>query len=86
MYKIFWKKSALKDIRKVPQDLRIKILEAIDGLEIDPRPLNSKKMQNFNYHYRIRINDYRVIYSIEGKRLIIEIIRIAHRKDIYKKL
>ncbi len=83
-YKIFWKKSALKELNDLPHNISKKIYDEISSLINNPRPHNSKKLINLNDYYRIRIQDYRVIYSIHDNELIIQIIRIAHRKDVYK--
>ncbi|MDT3739863.1 MAG: type II toxin-antitoxin system RelE/ParE family toxin [Candidatus Kapabacteria bacterium] len=83
-YKIFWKKSAVKELKKIPNQFADKIYDAISELSNEPRPDNSKNMVSLSKHYRLKVGDYRVVYSIEDKILIIEIIRIAHRKDVYK--
>lgn len=83
-YKILWKKSAVKEFNKLPKQQSSRIYDAISDLSNNPRPENSKNMITLSKHYRLRIGDYRVIYSIEDKILIIEIIRIAHRKDVYQ--
>ena len=83
-YKIFWKKSAYKELSFLPVNTYSKILEIVSKLIYEPRPIKSKKLFTLENHYRIRIGDYRLIYSISDDKLIIEIIRIGHRKDIYK--
>ena len=83
-YKIFWKKSAVKELKKIPNQFADKIYDAISELSNEPRPDNSKNMVSLSKHYRLKVGDYRVVYSIEDKILIIEIIRIAHRKEVYK--
>lgn len=82
-YRIIVKKSAAKELEKVPQpDLR-RIVGKIQNLAIDPRPVGSQKLSNFEL-YRIRQGDYRIIYNINDTEIIIEIIKIGHRRDIYK--
>ena len=83
-YKILWKKSAIKELKKLPSQHSTRIYNSISELSTNPRPENSKNMISLSKHYRLRIGDYRVVYSIEDKILIIEIIRIAHRKDVYQ--
>ncbi|MFA5805077.1 MAG: type II toxin-antitoxin system RelE/ParE family toxin [Melioribacteraceae bacterium] len=84
MYKIQILKSADKTLKNVVQKDRIKIVEHISQLADNPRPLGCKKLKGTEF-YRIRIGDYRVIYKIEEDDiLLILVIRIGHRKGIYK--
>ena len=83
MYKIQILKSADKTLKNVVQKDRIKIVEHISQLADSPRPSGCKKLKGTEF-YRIRIGDYRVIYKIEDDILLILVIRIGHRKDIYK--
>ena len=75
--------SAKKDFKKIPIVETRKILNEIEKLQHDPRPNNCKKLKNSS-SYRIRAGDYRIIYEIEDKKLLILVIKIGHRKDIYK--
>ena len=61
-----------------------RVVTAINGLAENPRPLGVKKLVGFERTYRIRVGDYCILYDIFEKKLIIEIIRIRHRKDVYK--
>ncbi|KAF0142635.1 MAG: cytotoxic translational repressor of toxin-antitoxin stability system [Stygiobacter sp.] len=83
MYKIQILKSADKTLRNVAKKERVKIVEQISQLAENPRPFGCKKLRGTEF-YRIRIGDYRVIYKIEDEVLLILVIRIGHRKDIYK--
>jgi mRNA interferase RelE/StbE len=84
MYKIEILSSADKSLKKINAKDRITIARAIDRLSENPTPHGYKKLQNSEF-YRIRIGDYRVIYQIQNNELIVVIIRIGHRKEIYKK-
>lgn len=84
-YKIEWKQSARKELRKVAKAAVPKILEAAAALAENPHTPGSKKLRGSEYTYRIRVGDYRVIYSIYSKVLVIEIVRVGHRKDIYRR-
>jgi mRNA interferase RelE/StbE len=84
-YKIRWKISAVKELNKLDKSLiKIIVLQA-NELAINPFPINSKKLKGTNYTYRIRCRKYRVIYSVLKEILVVEIIYIGHRKDIYKR-
>jgi len=85
-YRILFKASARKELDNLPG----KYIEVIDkkilSLKDNPRPVGCKKLSGILNLYRIRVMDYRVIYSIHDKILIVEVIKIAHRKEVYKKL
>jgi mRNA interferase RelE/StbE len=84
MYKITFKNSAYKELERLPKSTVRKIVIAINDLEVDPKPVGVKKLKDSKDLYRIRVGDYRVIYSINEEIKIVNILRIGHRKDIYK--
>ena len=82
-YKIFFKKSVWKDFESIPKkDLR-KILQRIDLLAENPRLQGSQKLSG-QERYRIRQGHYRIVYSIQDNELTVWIVKVSHRKDIYK--
>jgi len=85
IYKIEWKKSALRELKRLDRQIIPRIIEAVGLLSSNPLPEGVKKLHGGEATYRIRINNYRIIYEVFGDRLIIEIIRVRHRKDAYKK-
>jgi len=85
-YKILWKKSAIKEITKIPKEIALNIYDSISGLKNNPRKKGSRKLRGSEVLYRIRVNEYRVIYSIYDDILVVEIIKIAHRKEVYRSL
>ena len=82
-YKIYIERSAQKALSKIPTRDQNRIIESIQNLSDNPRPSNTKKLTGKSA-WRIRIGNYRVIYEIVDDRLIIIVISIGHRKDIYK--
>lgn len=82
-YSVELKRSAAKEIKKLPvYDLK-KILEVIEDLSENPRPPGSEKL-SFGEKYRVRCGHYRILYAIEDERLIVCVVKIAHRKDAYR--
>lgn len=79
------KKSAVKAITKLPKSTSNRLIPAIKKLAEEPRPAGVKKLQGEDDLWRIRIGDYRVVYSIEDVIRIVDIVQVAHRKDIYRK-
>jgi len=84
MYKIAFAPAALRQLRKLPKPDQQRIMRAIQSLEDDPRPPNSKKLQGAESFWRIRVGDYRVVYEIQDSKLIVFVLRIANRKDVYR--
>lgn len=83
-YKIEIKKSALKELKKLPKEPLKRILKKIQSLETNPRPKDAVKLSN-QERYRIRVDTYRILYSIEDAILIVTVVKVAHRRDVYKK-
>jgi len=85
-YEVVFKKSALKELQNLPQRIQQKILDAVQLLSLNPYTelLQIKKMKGADFLYRVRIQDYRVIYVIENHLIKITIIKIGHRKEVYE--
>ena len=81
-YDVFFKNSALKELQSLPQKIQQRILDAAQLLALNPYTdlLQIKKLKGADALYRIRIQDYRVIYSVENQLVKIVIIKVAHRK------
>ena len=73
-------------LRKFPKQDRTRISENIETLARDPRPDGCKKIKGMENLYRIRVGDYRVVYSIQDRILLVLVIRIARRKDVYRNI
>jgi mRNA interferase RelE/StbE len=83
MYKVLIANSAQKSARNIPNDYWDIIINCIFELAENPRPRGCKKLAGAENTYRIRVRDYRVIYTITDEILIVEVIKIGHRKNIY---
>ena len=83
-YQIEIKPSASKELEKLPRQIIPRVVAAINELVKDPYPQGVKKLTGFENTYRIRVGDYRILYNIYEDRLVIEIIRVRHRKDAYR--
>ena len=84
-YKVEWKHSAIKELEKLPRQMLARIVEAVNDLARDPYPGGTRKLSGSERTYRIRVGDCRVLYSIYNDKFIVEIIRVKHRKDVYKR-
>ena len=85
-FKIVYKGSVKKELRKLTYTDRTAIVDKIQLLKSKPNPEGSAKLKGSRDLFRIRHGDYRVIYQIKKKVLIIIIIRIGHRREVYKNL
>jgi mRNA interferase RelE/StbE len=81
-YKLVLKKSAAKEIEKLPQADRVRIIAKISDLSTNPRPDGCKKLSG-QEKYRIRQGDYRILYQIQDHQLVITVVKVGHRKDVY---
>lgn len=82
-YEILFKESVYKDLKKIPKsDLR-KILLRIENLSKDPRPKGCEKLAD-QERYRIRQGKYRIVYSIREDQLSIWVVKVGHRKEVYR--
>ena len=75
-------KSAQKELDKLPDSIAENLFEAMLSLADDPRPPGCKKLKGYDV-YRIRRGNYRIIYEIRDHVLIVEVIAVGHRKDVY---
>ena len=82
-YKIIVKKSVAKDLRNIPQKDIQRILTAIQDLADNPRPPQSKKLSG-QERYRLRQGNYRIMYSIEDEKLVICVVKVGNRRDVYR--
>lgn len=82
-YEIFFKESVWKDLRKIPKSDLKKILSRIKKLGEDPRPTGCEKLTGGEL-YRIRQGSYRLVYSIQDNKLTVWVIKVGHRKDVYR--
>lgn len=84
-YKIEFKRSVAKDLRSIPNAQVAKILDKIALLADDPRPPGSEKLSGLE-RYRIRQGMYRVVYEINDHVLVVVVVKVAHRKQVYRRI
>jgi len=82
-YEIYFKESVEKDFRTIPKKDLKKILQRIEALSDDPRPPGHEKLTG-QERYRVRQGLYRIIYSVHDKELTIWIVKVGHRKGVYR--
>ncbi len=82
-YRVEVSRRAAKAVTSLDKPLRRKILTAIDALSGDPRPAGCKKLAG-QETWRIRVGDYRIIYEIHDRVLLVIVVDIGHRREIYR--
>ena len=85
-YRVEFRPGVLKNVKRFPKRDLVKIKKKIDDLSVNlPDPAITKMKGNNPFH-KVRTGDYRIIYEIHDDKLVILVVKIGHRKDVYKKL
>jgi mRNA interferase RelE/StbE len=72
-------------VELLPRSIQIRLVRAVYALADDPRPAGCKKLVGDKNLWRVRVGDYRILYEIHDKRLLVLVVRVAHRKDVYRR-
>ena len=85
-YRLLIKPSAAKEIERIGSKKdRQRIVASIFALAKNPRPLGSEKLAGSEDRYRVRRGDYRVVYAIDDSERSIEVVKVGHRREVYRK-
>ena len=82
-FEIIFRQSVAKDLRQIPKKNVARILKRIEALRVEPRPPGVEKLSG-QEKYRIRQGVYRILYEIKNKELIVVVVKIGHRRDVYR--
>ncbi len=82
-YSLFFKRSAEKELRKIPSQYLAKIMSRIHTLSRDPRPQGVQFLKGEGRYYRLRQGDYRIVYEVDDVHKIVTVIKIGHRREVY---
>lgn len=85
MYSVEIKVSAASEIERLPRRDRSRVMKRIADLVEDPRPPGCEKLSG-GERYRVRQGDYRIVYSVEDPRLVVWVVKVGHRRDVYRGL
>lgn len=83
-YRIRVSRTAERQIRKLPLDARARVARAVQGLAVDPFPTGCRKLTGYNDVYRVRAGPYRVLYSVNTGTLIVIVLKVGHRRHVYR--
>jgi len=82
-YRLTFKKSLTKDFRLIPKDDVGRILKRIEALADDPRPKGCEKLSG-QERFRVRQGVYRIVYEIQDEELVIVVVKVGHRREVYR--
>ena len=85
MYEVYLERSAENDIKRLPRSAFHRILPQIKSLAEDPRPFGCRKITGSKNDWRIRVGDYRIIYEINEKANAVRVMRVRHRREVYRR-
>jgi mRNA interferase RelE/StbE len=83
-YSVEITRTAERQLKKLSQDDRQRVARTVAMLAIDPRPRGARKLAGYDDVFRVRMGQYRVIYSIDDGRLTVLVLKLGHRKDVYR--
>jgi mRNA interferase RelE/StbE len=83
-FRIEWKKSTRKDLRRLPPGVVDRIIKLVGVLAENPFPHGVEKLTGSEHAYRIRMGDYRIVYEVVADVKLVEVQRVRHRKDVYR--
>ena len=83
-YKLYLKRSVLKDLEAIPKAYRERILDRIKGLAENPRPKGAEKL-TAREDFRLRVGPYRILYRVSDRDATVVVFKVAHRKDAYRR-
>jgi mRNA interferase RelE/StbE len=83
-YSVELTRTAEKQLRRLAKRDRSRVVEAIEELAENPRPQGARKLQGYDDVYRIRVGHCRVVYEVFDDRIVVIVLKIGHRKDIYR--
>ena len=84
MYKVLLSKQAEHDLRRLPANVFRQVVPRIQALAKDPRPSGCRKLAGSVNDWRIRVGNYRVVYEINDKKLVVRVMRVRPRKEAYR--
>ena len=84
-YRLEFTPGADRQFRKLPKQVQARLRPHIDALAQNPRPLGVEKLTGEDNAYRLRVGDYRILYEVHDKVLLVLVVKVGHRRDVYRK-
>jgi mRNA interferase RelE/StbE len=83
-YAVTFARSARRELEGLEHQHIARVLGRIEGLAAEPRPSGAKKLQGSQQLWRIRVGDYRIVYAVNDRQRVVDVVRIRHRRDVYR--
>jgi mRNA interferase RelE/StbE len=83
-YQVELAPAAVRQLKKLTRDIQERIVQRLEDLAQEPRPDGVVKLESVESLYRIRLGDYRIVYQIQDEILLIIVVKIAHRREVYR--
>ena len=83
-YRVEVSVTAERQLRKLPRGDQVRLVRTMQALSVDPRPPGCRKLSGYDDVFRVRVGRYRVLYEIEDRRLVIIVLKVGDRKDVYR--
>ena len=83
-YRVFFRRSAADELGRIPKKDLVRIIERLRSLQNEPRPQGCEKLSALD-RYRVRQGDYRIVYAVDDQEKTVDIVKIGHRSDVYKR-
>jgi mRNA interferase RelE/StbE len=84
IYQIEFSRQADRQFRDLPSQIQQRLRSKIDSLATTPRPHGSEKLSGDDRLYRIRVGDYRIVYAVQDNRLLVLVVKVGHRREVYR--
>ncbi len=83
-YSLEFTKSALKELQSLDRKTQLRVAARTTEVGADPFGAAAKKLKWMPDHFRVRVGDYRIVYRVDGERVVVVIVRIGHRREVYR--
>ena len=84
VFRVELRPAALREFKRLPREIQARIRPVVEQLTDEPRPPGVKKLAAQEGRYRIRVGDHRIVYEIHDEVLVVLVVRIAHRREVYR--
>ena len=84
-YRVELSNRAKRDVATLSPQVQTRILKALRTLEANPRPLGVEKLKGEDDAYRLRVGDYRILYEVHDEVLLVLVVKVGHRREVYRK-
>ena len=83
-YRVIVKPAAERQLKRLDREVQRRLIRQLEKLADDPHPVGTHKLRGSKNLYRMRVGDYRIVYEVQARRLMVLVVRIGHRRDVYR--